>query len=123
MHTEPSEQRVAAGTAGRQPDLVETQDVPVRVRVGALAYFVERVHQRLEFLRQLGKYRRQHPSPAPCGRRGERRISAPAHGDVVVDVDEPGGEAAREEAGDEERHVAEALQKAVALGGARGLAR
>ena len=43
---------------------------------------------------------------------GKRAVGLPAHGDVVVDVDQLAGEAGGEESGDEQRHVAEALQAA-----------
>ena len=38
---------------------------------------------------------------------GKRAVGAPAHGDVIVDVDELAGEALREKSGDEQRHVAQ----------------
>src|SRR6516164_1286081 len=56
---------------------------------------------------------------APAGRGlRECAVGAPAHGDVVIDVDELGSETLGEEPGDEQRHVPEPLQVAVALGGA-----
>ncbi len=45
----------------------------------------------------------------------ERAVGAAAHRDVVVDVHRPAGEAAGQEAGDEQRDVAEPLQRAEAL--------
>jgi hypothetical protein len=44
-----------------------------------------------------------------------RAGGAAAHGDVIVDVDDLAGESARQEPGDEQRHVPEPLQAAVAL--------
>jgi hypothetical protein len=45
----------------------------------------------------------------------ERAVGAAAHRDVVVDVDQLAREALREEAGDEQRDVAEPAQRFVAL--------
>src|ERR1700733_14242106 len=102
---------VAARAAGLQPDLVQAQDIAVAMRGVALAHLVERVHHGLEFLGQLREYARQYPPAAMgCGLR-QSAVRAAAHGDVVVDIDEFPGKAAREEAGDEQCHVAQALQR------------
>src|SRR5476651_2272131 len=94
------EQRVAALAAGLKPDFVEPEEVAIGVPVGALADLVQRIHQRLEFCGQLGKYAGQHALAAAGGRLGKRPVGAPTHGDVVVNVDQLRGEALREEAGD-----------------------
>src|SRR5215472_7007317 len=101
IDTEPLELRVAAGAAGLQPDLVETQDVAVGLRARALAHLVQRLDHGLKLLGQLREHRGEHASAAMRGRLREGPISAAAHGDVVVDVDELRGEAVSEEPGDE----------------------
>ena len=53
----------------------------------------------------------------------QRAVGVAAHRDVIVDVDQFAREAAREESGDEQRDVAEALQRALARGGTRRLER
>ena len=117
------QQRVAAAAAGLEPDLVEAQDVLVGMGMGRLGELVERIDHGLEFLRQLREDVAEHPALAPGQRFGEHGVGAPAHGDVIVDVDQLAREALREEAGDEERDVSQALQAAVAVAGAARLER
>src|SRR6516165_10103705 len=119
IYPEPLELGVAAGAAGLQPDLVETQDVAVGLRARALAHLVQRLDHGLELLGQLREHRGKHASAAARARLREGPVSAAAHGDVVVDVDELGGEAVSKEAGDEQRYVAKTLQVTQPLGGAR----
>ena len=57
------------------------------------------------------------------GRLRERAVGAAAHGDVVVDVHRAAREAAGQESRDEERDVAEALQRAEAVAVIRGVVR
>src|SRR5450432_3106253 len=90
------EQRVAALAAGLQPDLVEPQDVAIRVPVGALADLVQGIHERLEFRGQLGEYAGQHALAAAGGRLGKRTVGAATHRNVIVDIDQLRGESLRE---------------------------
>src|SRR5581483_9644665 len=115
IDSETLEDRIAAAAAGLEPDLVEPQHVLVEMRVGALRELIERIHHRLEFLRQLREHAAEHPALAAGEGFGKNAVGAPAHGDVIVDVDQLAGEALREEPGDEQRDVAQALQIAIAV--------
>src|SRR5579875_2121962 len=95
------EERVAAAAAGLQPDFIEAQDVLGRVRIGALGELVERIDHGLELLRELREHVAEDPALAAGERFREHAVGAPAHGDVIVDVDQLAREALREEAGDE----------------------
>src|SRR5579864_6756877 len=88
VDAEALELRIAAGTAGLQPDLVQAQDVQVRVPPGALTDLVERIDHRLELLRQLREHGREHPPPAPRDGLRQLAVGPPPHGNVIVDVDE-----------------------------------
>src|SRR6185437_15052646 len=117
VDTQALEQRIGAAASGLEPDLVEPQDVLVGMRVGGLGQLVEGIHHGLEFLRQLREDVAQHPALAPGQHLTKDAVGAPAHRDVIVDVDELAREALRKEAGDEERDIAKPLQVAVAVVG------
>jgi hypothetical protein len=124
LHTELAQQPMRTPAAGLHPDLIEAQDVRIGMAMRHFAHFVERVHQPLELLRQLGVDGRH----AASGQRalqgvGQRPVGIAAHGDVIVDVDELARETAREESGDEQRYVAETLQAALPRRLARGVER
>src|ERR1700722_19763491 len=115
LDTEALQEVIAAPAAGLQPDLVEPQDVFVRVGVGSLADLVQGIDHRLEVLRELAEHLAQYPPlPARHGV-GERGVGMTAHGDVVVDVDELARKTLREESRDEEGDITETLQAAVAI--------
>ncbi len=72
------------------------------MRVRGLAEFVQRIDERLEFIRQLRKHAAQNFPAASRERFPERRIGAAAHRNVVVDVDQLAREATSEEPGYEQ---------------------
>jgi len=89
------------------------------VAVRHVAHFIERIHQTLEFLRQL-RVHRGDAAPGHGALQGirQRAVGVAAHGNVIVDIDQFAREAAREKARDEQRHIAEALQRAMPRAGA-----
>src|SRR5689334_7602785 len=94
--------------AGEEEALVEADEAAVRVQVGQLRDLGEEVDEHGEALRQLAE---QLLRPRRAARLvGEGVVGALAHGDVVVDVHDRARERVAEEAGHEERGVAEALQ-------------
>ena len=114
--TESLQDRVRARAAGLQPDLVQPQDVAVGVRVRHLATSLSTSTSRWNF---CASSRKTAANARPRSVRAQvvrqRAVGAAAHRDVVVDVDELAREALREESGDEQRDVAEPLQRFVAL--------
>ena len=112
-----------ARTAGLEPDLVQPQDVGLGVASRRIADLAQRIHQRLELGRQFGKYPSQDLPAAARQAARQRAVGAAAHRDVIVDVDQLARKAVGEEAGDEQRHIAQALQAAFALERARRLER
>src|ERR1700722_1209891 len=115
MHAQTLENLIGAPASGLQPDLIEAQDVAIRMPVGGLRKLVQGIDERLEFLRKLGEYRAQHPARAARVRHCKRSVGASAHRDVIVDVDELARETLGKEAGNEERYAPEPLQAAVAV--------
>src|ERR1700720_372661 len=73
---------VATATARLQPDLVQPQDVFVRVGVRSLAHLVQRIDHWLKLLGQLAEHAAQYPAPATRQCFGEGRVRTSAHGDV-----------------------------------------
>ena len=117
------EQAVRALAAGLVPELVEAQHVARRMARRALADLVQRVDEWLELALELREDAAEHALRAVEGRLRERAVGAAAHRDVVVDVHGAAREAASKESRDEERDVAEALQRAEAVAIVRRIAR
>ena len=100
-----------ARAAGLEPDLVLTQHVAIGVRMRHLADVVERVDEPLELLCEFTKHSGERPAArAASAAVGQRAVSAAAHRNVVIDIDEAAREALREKASDEQRDIAEPLQ-------------
>ncbi len=91
--------------------------------VRRLADLVQRIDHRLELRGELGEHLREHAAAAAFERIREDAVGAAAHRDVVVHVYELAREALREEAGDEQRDVPEALQAPVSIARGRRLER
>ena len=102
LYSQALEYLVRAATARLQPDFIEAQDVAIRMAVGALGEFVQSIDERLEFAGELGKDCTQDPPWAARVRGGKRAVGTPAHGNVVVNVDELPREALCKESGDEQ---------------------
>src|ERR1700730_856322 len=115
LHAETLQDVVGAPATGLQPDLVQPQNVLVRVGVRGLADFVQSIDHRLEVLRQLAEYLAENPRFASGHRVGKGSVGPTAHGDVIVDVDQLARKALCEESRDEERDIAQTLQAAVAI--------
>ena len=77
------------------------QDVRRAVATGAIADFAERIDQRQKFRRQLREHAAEHALATARQAISERRVGTSAHCYVIVDVNQLGGEAMREAAGDE----------------------
>ncbi len=83
--------------------------------VGGLAELIQRIHQRLELVGQLGEHVAEHFAAASRERLAQRAVSAATHGNVVVDVDELARKAACKESGNKQGHIPEPLQAAIAV--------
>src|SRR6267154_3936899 len=62
IDTEALENVVTTAAAGLQPDLVQPQDVLVRMCVRSLAHLVQRIDQRLKLLGELAEHITQDPA-------------------------------------------------------------
>src|ERR1700722_19885231 len=83
-----AQQAVGARTAGLEPDLVQPQDVGLGVAPRRIADLTQRIHQRQELGRKLREYTAHDLPAATRQAAGQGAVGAPAHRNVIVDVDQ-----------------------------------